>query len=125
VRSLGAAGVALLAALSLAEPSLAKKRKPKPRSKPFVTRVVQSELSAALQTPAGSTVFATVDCGKAGSVLSCGYQLSATAAQLVNVIVIAVASDDERRECTATIERTSDAGATAGAQIQTRAICLA
>jgi hypothetical protein len=117
---------ALVAAtlVALAPPAAAKKHKPKP--KPFATRLVQSELSDPLPVTAGSDVVAQADCGGKGKVVSCGYQMAATAAQLSNVFVIAVApADDTRAACVAHIARTSEVGSTPGARITAIALCLA
>jgi hypothetical protein len=89
------------------------------------TRLVVSPLSDPLPVTAGASVIAVADCGGEGKAVSCGYQMSATAAQLVNAFVAAVGpNDDERADCVVNLRRTTDAGSTAGAQIVARAICL-
>ena len=66
------------------------------------------------------------DCGGAGRVVSCGYDVSVGAnAQVANLLVQQVVPFAERDRCRAILTRTADAGSTAGATIRAVAICLA
>jgi hypothetical protein len=78
--------------------------------------------SIGLAVATGSAVDSIVTCGK-GKVLSCGYNVGATAAQMVNVIVKGVAADQDLSICQAMLERTTNVGSTAGATIIAYAIC--
>jgi hypothetical protein len=156
MRSLSANGLALLAALGLAEVSAKaphtgdedrvqadgrgmKKRKTKrgpagpagpagPTGPAgvavFKTREVRSEVSQPLPAQANTGVTVTADCGGEGKVLSCGYEASGDATQLVNVVVLTVHSNEERSVCFASLLRTSANGAVAGGKIRAFAICL-
>jgi hypothetical protein len=146
VRALGGRGLAVLAALGLAEASAKGSRKggaqadgkgkKKRKSKrgpagpagpaglaEFKTRKVNSALSDPLATAAGSRVSATAECGGVGKVVSCGYVTDGGAAAFVNVFVETMVSNNEG-SCFANLLRTSEAGSIAGAAIKAVAICL-
>jgi hypothetical protein len=150
VRSLGAGGLALLAALGLADASAREsrkggvqadgkgKKKRKTKRGPtgpagpagpaglaeFKTKTVIGANSESLPAATGSRVIATVDCGGEGKVVSCGYQTSGDATLFVNVFVSGVASNPARSVCVASLLRTTDVGSSAGANIQATAVCL-
>jgi hypothetical protein len=130
VRAIGAAGLAALAAFGLADASSAKKKKRKKTKKKgsrgsgFATRLEFSEFSDPLPVETGSQVVASVDCGGPGRVVSCGYQINGVGPLLVNTAITVVEPNGDLSSCAASLQRASDVGATAGAQIQAVAICL-
>jgi hypothetical protein len=91
----------------------------------FATVVKDGQESEPLGVTAGSLVVGEVDCGGPGKAIGCGYQMSATPAQLVNVAVIRVEAYLNGSKCIAVIQRTAEAGSTAGARIEAIATCLA
>ena len=88
------------------------------------TQVQISVNSNPLPITAGSSVSAFVPCGGEGTVVSCGYQTTTNAAQLVNAFVDNVAPNTDRSACAASLIRTTETGSTAGATIQAIAVCL-
>jgi hypothetical protein len=92
-----------------------------------VTRYVEGAPSAPLAVEVDSFASSNADCAGLGAVVNCGYLLSGTGAELANVVVRRVEVNDGENElsnCIATMVRTSEAGSTAGAQIQAVATCL-
>jgi hypothetical protein len=92
-----------------------------------VTRYVGGAPSDPLAVAVDSTASSNADCGGLGTVVTCGYLLSGTGAQLANVIVRQMEANDGENElsnCIVTMVRTAEAGSTAGAQIQAVATCV-
>jgi hypothetical protein len=71
-----------------------------------------------------STVIAAANCGGEGRVLSCGYQMDNSSAELANVIVQTLEPNSARDKCSVFLQRTAGADSVAGATIQAVAICL-
>lgn len=145
LRSLGASGLVLLAALGLTDASAKgshmgdnarvqadgkgkknRKKKRGPAGFKFATRVVVSAKSDPLTEATGSLVSATAECGGEGEVVSCGYQVDAEAEPNVNVVVQAALPNTERSSCTASLLRTLEVGSSTSfrSTIQAVAICL-
>jgi hypothetical protein len=141
MRGVGALGMGLLASLSLMPAAAKKKSRAKigppgpagpagpagptgPAAPPLQTRVEFSTNSSPLPTAQGSTVEATANCGGAGKVVSCGYQVNGDTEQLLDVIVEFVKPDNTRSTCVASLRRVLTNSSTAGATIQAVAICL-
>ena len=107
-----------------AERKKKKCKKPCPVDSGGSTRLVISAPSDPLPVTAGSSVVASADCGGISTVVSRGYQMSATPEQLVNVFVIDLGTtNDGLSRCDAALRRTAEVGSTAGAQIIARAVC--
>jgi hypothetical protein len=94
------------------------------RCSKLTTRTVVSADSNELQTAAGSRVEAFADCGEVGKLVSCGFQTSDDPAGLVNAFVFFVEPDLTHSGCVAALLRTTEVGSTAGATIQSVAVCL-
>jgi hypothetical protein len=129
IRTIGTTGLGVLGAFGLADAS-AKKQKGKKNKKKgsrgstFATRFEFSGFSDQLPVAAGGVVNAFADCGSAGKVVSCGYQINAAASSLLSTAVNGVSPVEDLSGCVASLVRTTDVDASAGAEIQAIAICL-
>jgi hypothetical protein len=126
MRALGTKGVALLAALGLAEAAVKGSHQGgaaevEATTRPFRTTFVLGDASDSLPAAASSHVSASAKCGK-GKVVSCGYQLAGQTAGFGSVIVEFVGTNFARSACFAGLWRTSDSNF--GVQIQATAVCL-
>jgi hypothetical protein len=65
------------------------------------------------------------DCGGAGKVVTCGYQLNGDAAKFANLVVVVFGPLGDRSGCEAQIAHGAGADSTAGATVRVTALCLA
>jgi hypothetical protein len=130
MRSLGALGMALLMALGRADPSLAKKKRRKRRKKGgspvshIASTVVQGASSPGLPVAAGSLVGSHAACAGPGKLVGGGYIVNGTVETMVNVLVVEAAPNATADTYFATLRRTTEEDATAGAVIVAYAICI-
>jgi hypothetical protein len=130
MRALSAAGMTLLVALGLANPSLAKKKRRKRRKKGsspstnIASTVVQGASSPGLPVAVGSLVGSHAACAGPGKLVGGGYIVNGTVDKLVNVVVVEAAPNAAADTYFATLRRTAGAGSTAGAEIVAYALCL-
>jgi hypothetical protein len=141
--SLGASGLALLAALGFTRASAKGSAKrdadattdarvqtdqaqtssvqTEALRRPFRTKFVVGQSSSPLGATS-SDVGAVATCGERGTVVSCGYHVFGSDLQVAGTLVGLVASNATRSQCSAALRRVSNG--TAGATIQANAVCL-
>jgi hypothetical protein len=137
VRRLGALGMAVLAALGLADGSAKRKRRPKRKPGPpgpsgppgavgptWESTRVFGDPSPTLGVLVGNSVHSTADCGAPGKLLGGGYTVFFNGATiLANVIVQEVAVDAFVRTFTVELIRTANVGSPGGVGVRAVAIC--
>ena len=140
VRRLASGGLAVLAALGLADAPAKRKRRPKAKAGPpgppgppgpsgspgptwASTRVV-GDVSPTLGISAGNFVLSTAECGAPGTLLGSGYIVFHSGGpSLATVFVQKVDVDPSVRTVTVELIRTATVASSGGVQVQAVALC--